>query len=173
MRSKPEIVVSDGEPITGELVVVIDESGQANAGGGVTYVVTAGALFDHQPVIAKLPSIFPAGRKNPLHWHKEGPEVRNAICDLIVAQGVVALAQVRHVGRRQQVRARVELLGNAAVWAGDEGAEHVMIEASDNTTMSRDKTVLLDRFRDRGGVPFAYDWRTKGEPLLWPEFRSS
>ena len=27
--------------------------------------------------------------------------------------------------------------------------------------------MLLDSFRQAGGVPFTYDWRSKAEPLLW------
>lgn len=37
----------------------------------------------------------------------------------------------------------------------------------DQVTNSRDQSTLLDHHRERGGVPFAYDWRTKQEPLLW------
>jgi len=48
-----------------------------------------------------------------------------------------------------------------------QGATHVVIEASDEATMGRDRDTILDHHRDMGGVPFVYDWRSKNERLLW------
>lgn len=80
---------------------------------------------------------------------------------------VVAAAHYSHVGRRGQTLARQSMLGRLASDAAAEGVGHLIIESSDAATIGRDQRVLLDSSRERGGVPFAYDWRSKAEPLLW------
>ncbi len=159
--------VSDGRPIVGDVLVVIDESSPNNQAGGVAYVVTAAALLSVPDVVAGLTDMFPASRKRPFHWAKEGPEARNAILDVIVSTGVVAVAHCAHVSRRGQLPVRLEMLADLSGWAAIEGATHVMIEASDDATIGRDQKALLDRHRDSGGVPFTYDWRSKCERALW------
>ncbi len=81
--------------------------------------------------------------------------------------GVVAIANVRQIGRRNQAGARGDMIRLLADFTVNEGATHLMIEGSDQATMTRDRAELLDHHRNDGGVPFAYDWRTKSEPLLW------
>jgi len=52
-------------------------------------------------------------------------------------------------------------------WARAQGATHVMIEASDDAAMGRDRSIILDHHRSAGGASFVYDWRSKNERLLW------
>lgn len=162
-----KIKIADGRPINGDLLIAIDESSPSNHAGGVAYVVAAAAMFTVPEVLGGLDQLFPGTRKRPFHWAREGPEARHAILDVIIAGGVVAVAHCSHVSRKKQLSVRLGMLGDVSVWAASEGASHVMIEASDDVTIGRDKRVLLDRHRDTGGVPFAYDWRSKNEKLLW------
>ena len=160
------VVTADGQPIKGDVVVVADES-TPEAAAGVLYVVGAAALVDPLAVRLELDAMFDALRKRPFHWVNEGVTAKQRIVDVITAAGVVAVANVRQVGRRGQVAARDDMVRLVAEFSANEGATHLMIEASDQVTMSRDQTVLLDHHRDKGGAPFAYDWRTKNESLLW------
>lgn len=159
--------VADGHPIHGDLLAVLDESTPANSGGGVAYVVTTAAVFQPNEVKLDLGSMFPPNRKRPFHWAQEGIEARSRILEIVATSGIIAVAYYAHVGRRQQVPARRAMLSRAAEWVHGEGVEHLILEASDNTTISRDQATLLDAFRESGGVPFRYDWRSKSESLLW------
>jgi hypothetical protein len=163
MSSLPD---SDGLPVVGDLVVVVDESGPTLA-GGVAYVVAAAALLSVADVHAELAMLFTSHRKNPFHWSKEGTETRKRMLDIVIGTGTVAIAHCRQVGRSGQTDARREMLKLTSDWAQLEGASHLIIESGDRVTNSRDQSTLLDHHRERGGVPFAYDWRTKQEPLLW------
>lgn len=160
------VATADGLPIKGDVVVVADESTPETA-AGVLYVVGAAALVDPFAVRLELDGMFDAPRKRPFHWVGEGVIAKQRIVDVITAAGVVAVANVRQVGRRGQVAARDDMVRLVAEFSAGEGATHLMIEASDQVTMSRDRKVLLDHHRHRDGAPFAYDWRTKSEPLLW------
>lgn len=160
------VPLSNGLPVVGDLVVVVDESSPVLA-GGVAYVVAAGALLSVGDVRAELAMLFTSPRKNPFHWSKEGTETRNRMLDMIISTGIVAIAHCKQVGRSGQTPARREMLKLTSDWAQTEGASHLIIESGDRVTNSRDQSTLLDHHRDRGGVPFAYDWRTKQEPLLW------
>ncbi len=163
--SQPRI--ADGDPLIGEMIVVVDESSPSNTGGGVAYVVTAAAMLSLPMVEAGLSELFRPGRIRPFHWAREGPQARHRMLDLIVESGVVAVAEYAHVARKGQRSARREMLGPVTGWAGAQGATHVVIEASDEATMGRDRSTILDHHRDSGGVTFAYDWRSKNEQLLW------
>lgn len=157
---------SDGLPVVGDLVVVVDDSSPKVA-GGVAYVVAAAALLSVSDVHAELAMLFSSQRKNPFHWSKEGTDTRNRMLDIIIGTGIVAIAHCTHVGRSGQVSARRNMIELTSDWAQLEGASHMIIESSDRVTNGRDQSTLLDHHRDRGGIPFAYDWRTKQEPLLW------
>jgi hypothetical protein len=159
--------ISNGRPISGDMLVVIDESSPDNQAGGVAYVVTAAAMLAVPEVVTGLTEMLPASRKRPFHWAKEGPAARKAIIDVIISTGVVAVAHCAYVSRRGQLPVRLEMLADLSSWAAIEGATHLMIEASDDATIGRDRKALLDRHRELGGVPFAYDWRSKSEPVLW------
>jgi len=71
------------------------------------------------------------------------------------------------VARNKQTTARKKLLEVTADRLVHEEVEHLIIESSDERTNQRDQAALLAHYRDRGGVPFAYDWRSKQEPILW------
>lgn len=86
---------------------------------------------------------------------------------LIEEHGVIAHVRVKATSRRGQVRARRELLAGLARDLAREGIGHLAIESQGGREDGRDRAVLLDTFRDAGGAPFTYDWRTKAEPLLW------
>lgn len=150
-----------------DLIGVIDESSPPNSAGGVSFVVATAAVFAPDGVTSALGEMFPPGRSRPFHWISEGDAARDRILDIVVESGVVAVSYYAHVGRRHQVQARRDMLTRAADWAATEGVGRLMIEASDAATMGRDRAALLDHYKDRGGVPFAYDWPTKNEPLLW------
>jgi hypothetical protein len=163
--SQPRI--ADGDPLIGELIVVVDESSPPNTGGGIAYVVTAAAMLSRPMVEAGLSELFQLGRIRPFHWASEGPEARHRMLDLIIESGVVAVAEYAHVARKGQRSARRAMLGPVTGWAGVQGATHVVIEASDAATMGRDRSTILDHHRETGGAAFAYDWRSKKEQLLW------
>lgn len=65
--------VSDGDSISGDLVVAIDESSPPNTGGVVAYVVTVAAMLSHPTVEAGFgrvvsagpPPSFPLGERRP------------------------------------------------------------------------------------------------------------
>lgn len=77
--------------------------------------------------------------------------------DLIVESGVVAIAKYAHVARKGQRSARQVMLGPVTIWARDQGATHVVIEASDEATMGRDRSIILDQHRELGEASFVYD----------------
>ena len=150
-----------------QLIVVIDESSPGDGVGGIAYVVAAAALMSPAGLSDQLHDIFETERSRPFHWTKEGPEARRRIIELMIREGVVAEVLCAHVGRRGQRLARQRMIAELSIWAATEGASHVVIESGDAATDGRDKATLLDTHRDRGGVPFEYDWRPKSEPLLW------
>lgn len=160
------IVVADGSPFIGDIVVVADESSPQTV-AGVTYIVAAGAVLSPAELALDLSTLFEPPRKRPFHWHNEGPTSRARMTELIARHTVVGVAFCGVVGRRGQIRARRAMLEQLSDWTRREGATHLVLEASDQVTMSRDQSTLLDHDHDRGGVPFVYDWRSKNEPLVW------
>jgi hypothetical protein len=165
--SRPE-GLADGEPLVGELVAVIDET-VPEVGAGVHYVLTTAVMLSPITVEAALAALFmdTPGRLRPFHWHKEGPEARDRITEILVAHGVIAHSRYQTVGRRGQLAARQLLLAQLASDLHQEQVDHVVIETVDAVTNRRDKRTLLDHFEPIGGVPFAYDWRSKSERILW------
>ena len=159
--------ISDGHPLIGEIIVVIDESSPPNTSGGVAYVVTAAAMLSLSMVEAGLSEFFQPSRHRPFHWAREGPQARDRMLGLIADSGIVAVAEYAHVARKGQLAARRAMLGPVTGWARAQGATHVVIEASDDATMGRDRSIILDHHRGAGGASFAYDWRSKNERLLW------
>ena len=160
--------LADGEPMEGELIAVIDETVPA-VGAGVHYVLTTAVTFSRVELDEALGGLFSdtPGRKRPFHWHKEGPAARNRITEIIIEQGVVAHSRYQTVGRRGQRNARQLLLAELSTELHLEGVDHLIIESVDDVTNGRDKRTLLDNFESSGGVPYAYDWRSKSERILW------
>lgn len=166
--TKP-IELRDGHAFVGGLVAVLDETAP-EVGAGVYYVVTSAVMFDPLGVALALNEFFAdvTGRLNPFHWKDEGPKARSKMVDLILAHDIVAVSKYQSVGRGNQVKAREQLLPAMAEELGGEmQIDHLIIERGDRHTNRRDEASLLDHYRGRGGVPFAYDWRSKSERVLW------
>lgn len=161
----PEL--SDGQPYEGHLIAVLDETSPV-AGAGVYYVVTTAIVLEPSAVLDEIDGLFDdPTRKRPFHWHKEGPAARDRILRIIEEVGVVAYSRYQSVGRKRQIASRGELIVALADELVGQGVDHLIIEAGDKRTNTRDRTSLLEHFREDGGVPFHYDWRSKQERLLW------
>lgn len=91
MNRPPPSRLADGEPFTGELVAVIDET-VPELGAGVHCVLTTAMTLkpsvlsdDPRDLFADTP-----GRRRPFHWNKEGPVTRIRITEMIIEHAVVA-----------------------------------------------------------------------------------
>lgn len=165
---KIQIHIADGLPYSSDLIAVIDESTPSYS-SGLLYIISTVVMSDPQLVCSRLVNFFPSdsGRSNPFHWQSEGPQAKERMLTLIVETNCLAVSVYRSIARNQQVEARRDLLAESVQQCVKEGVGHLIIENGDHHTNLRDREVILDQFRDQGGVPFAYDWRTKKEPLLW------
>jgi len=157
--------LSDGQPIHGDVLAVIDESSPV-AGAGVYYVVTAAVVFDPSNIRHRVGGVV-GERTSPFHYRRDGPEAIERMAILLEDMELVASVLWRPVARRGQVAARRDLLAAHARRLAHDGVPHVIIESGDETSDQRDQETLLDTFATEGGVPFRYDWRSKAEPLLW------
>ena len=159
-----DLILADGGPHHG-VVAVMDES-IPQAGPGVYYVLTRVQIPEPAAVARELGRVI-GKRCRPFHFAEEGPEAIARMVDLIESAGLLATSLWSSVGRRGQVEARKRLLHEHARRSADDRVDHLIIEGGDSATNQRDRSVLLDAFRNDGGVPFRYDWRSKAEPLLW------
>ena len=157
--------LSDGQPIQGDVLAVVDESSPV-AGPGVYYIVTTAVVFDWPTVQDRMSGVV-GERGSPFHYRREGPAAIARMATLLEEVEVVASVLWRSVARRGQVVARRELLAAQALRVADDGVTHLIIESGDASSDQRDRETLLDTFADRGGVPYRYDWRSKAEPFLW------
>ncbi len=157
--------LSDGQPIQGDVLAVIDESSPA-AGAGVYYVVTAAVVFDWSTIRHRVAGVI-GERTSPFHYRREGPEALERMATVLEEAELMATVLWRPVARRGQTAARRDLLAAHARRIADDGITHLIIESGDETSDRRDQETLLDTFVADGGVPFSYDWRSKAEPLLW------
>lgn len=160
--------LADGEPFAGELVAFIDET-SPQMGAGIYYVLTSAVTLDVASITVELDSLFvdTPNRTRGFHWHQEGPAARQRMIDIVIRNGVIARSRHRSVARNKQIPARLDLLCALADDLDTEGIDHLVIESGDTVTNNKDKTALLTHFEPRGGIPFAYDWRSKNERLLW------
>ena len=156
---------SDGQPIHGDVLAVIDESSPV-AGAGVYYIVTAAVVLDWSNIRHRVVGVV-GERTSPFHYRREGPEAIERMATVLEEAELVASVLWRPVARRGQVAARRGLLAAHARRLADDGVTHLIIESGDGTSDQRDRQTLLDTFAADGGVPFRYDWRSKAEPLLW------
>lgn len=156
------------QEFTGDLIAVMDET-TPQMGAGVYYVLTTAVIMTPEGLAVDIGGLFAdtPGRIRPFHWVREGVAVKQRMIDIIVAGGVVAISRYQSVGRKKQGQARTLLVKAIAEDLAHEQIVHLMIESGDRSTDARDKAALLDHFRERGGVPFTFDWRPKQEPLLW------
>ena len=157
--------LSDGRPILGDVVAVIDESSPA-AGAGIYYVVTAAVIFDWSAMRHRVAGLI-GERTSPFHYRREGPEAIERMAAALEEAEPMATVLWRSVARRGQVAARRDLLAAHARRLADDGITHLIIESGDETSDRRDQETLLQAFAADSGVPFSYDWRSKAEPLLW------
>ena len=80
--------------------------------------------------------------------------------------GVVGRAVVVPCGRRSQEAARAVALAVTVPQLLDEGCDQLLIEARTPAQDGRDRALILDLLHGHPSRP-AYDWRKKGEELLW------
>lgn len=160
-----DIQLADRQPYIGDIVAAIDESSPA-AGAGIYYVIATAITLEPEHAADIARGVI-GERPRPFHWRREGPKARNRMIEAVIDLEIMATANWRSVGRKQQSAARAELLADLAQDAASSGTSHLIIESGDATTNQRDRSTLLDTFRSQGGVPFHYDWRSKSEPLLW------
>lgn len=159
------IELADGEPYIGNLVAVVDESARS-AGAGVYYLVCSAVIIDPDGTRRALEQMI-GNRPRPFHYTQEGAKIVNAMVDLIVGFDVSASCRWRSVGRRRQMKTRPHLLKGHLPELASIGVTHLIIEAGEMSVNQSDSGVLLDFFRNREEPAFAYDWRSKREPLLW------
>lgn len=157
--------LSDGQPIHGDVLAVIDESSPV-AGAGVYYIVTAAVVLDWSSMRHRIAGVI-GERTSPFHYRSEGPEAIERMATVLEEAEMVASVLWRPVARRGQVAARRDLLAVQARRLAHDGVTHLIIESGDAASDQRDRQTLLDAFAADGGVPFRYDWRSKAESLLW------
>ncbi len=157
---------ADGQPIPGSLIAAVDET-VAELHGGVTYVLAA-VIFSEPHAARQDAEALTANRIRPFHWHREGPAIRNAAVELIAAHAIATKILAQRAGRHAQTATRAALLNELVTELGSEGVEHVVIESRGQREDGRDRSVILNCFRQQtAATNFSYDWRTKAEPLLW------
>lgn len=161
--------LADGRAYVGEVVAVLDETAPA-MGPGIYYVLGGAVLLKPLAIRRSVEELFAdtPDRTKEFHWNREGPRARARMIKLIIDHEIFAVSKYQSVARKGQALARQRLLVAMADDLRHEmQIDHLIIESGDHSTDQRDKATLQDSFRDRGGVPFAYDWRSKKEPILW------
>ena len=156
---------ADGQPIPEGLVAAVDET-VAELHGGVTYVLAAVVFGEAQAARLDIQHLT-ADRTRPFHWYREGPKTRDAAVKLIATHATATAVLARRAGRHAQVATRATLLAELAADLANKGVGHVLIESRGQREDGRDRSVILNFFRERTAPAFSYDWRTKAEPLLW------
>ena len=156
---------ADGQPIPEGLVAAVDET-VAELQGGVTYVLAA-AIFGEADTARQDIQSLTADRTRRFHWHREGPTTRTAAVKLVATHTIATTILAQRAGRHAQTAARAEVLTHLVAELINEGVGHVIIESRGQREDGRDRSVILNCFRERTVAAFSYDWRTKAEPLLW------
>ncbi len=148
-----------------ELVAAIDETAPFVDPGQTTKRYTlAAVVIDRRTALAGLSSVFGPGRSRPWHAPTEGREVMERMITLVAESARIHYAsELTH--RSAELQSRQRLLRRLALEVAD--VSEVVIEASDRATDERDRQTILSTFEERGGVPFAYRWASKQEPLTW------
>ena len=156
---------SDGQLIPEGIVAAVDET-VIELQGGVTYVLAAVILAD-APTARQDMQALTINRTKPLHWHREGPEIREAAVEHIQRHAAATKILAQRAARHAQTTTRAKLLAELVAELVSESVGHLIIESRGPREDGRDRSVILDSFRDRAATSFTYDWRTKSEPLLW------
>jgi len=151
------------------VIALIDEVAPEDK-GGIYYVVTAAVLLGEEAdAHGVLSELLPPGRRRAFHWCTEGRTTREAMIGCIDRLGVVAHVCVHYpTGRRRQEAARAAAFDELLPVLIGEGVDHLIIESRAVAQDGRDKQAILEILR-RNKTPSAltYEWRGKGEPLLW------
>ena len=158
-------VVADGHPIPEGVIAAVDET-VVELQGGVTYVLVSVIFADAQAASRDMQTLT-ADRTRPLHWHREGPRIREAAVEHIEAHAATTRILAQRSGRQAQTRTRATLLAQLVTELTGEGVGHLIIESRGQREDGRDRSVILDCLRNQAAPAFTYDWRTKAEPLLW------
>ena len=156
---------ADGQPIPEGLVAAVDET-VVELDGGVTYVLAA-VIFSHAQAACRNIQHLTAERTRHFHWYSEGPTIRDDVVKLVATHAVAVLLLAQRAGRHMQVATRATLLAELTNELADEGVGHVVIESRGRREDGRDRSVILNCFRERTAPAFSYDRRTKAEPLFW------
>ncbi|MCY3636606.1 MAG: hypothetical protein OXH23_13495 [bacterium] len=159
------IELADGKPYFGSVVAAVDESTRI-AGAGVYYLICSAIIIDPHEVRQAIQRVI-GHRTRSFHYSQEGANAISAMVDLIVDWDISASCRWRSIGRRKQAGTRPELLRSHLPDLRSSGVTHLIIEAGEASSNQSDNGVLLDYFRREGRSAFAYDWRSKHEPLLW------
>ncbi|MCY3644793.1 MAG: hypothetical protein OXG41_14535 [Acidimicrobiaceae bacterium] len=133
--------------------------------GGVTYTLAATIFRDAHAARHDMQGLT-AGRTRPIHWHKEGPTIREAALSLIEHHVIAGTALAQRTSRFGQVTARSLLMAELVVDLASYGVNHMIIESRGQLEDGRDRSVILDCLHELAISNLAYDWRTKAEPLL-------
>lgn len=157
-------VTADGRPIPDGLVAAIDET-VPQVQGGVTYTLAATIFRDAHAARRDMQDLT-AGRSRPIHWHKEGPTIREATLSLIEHHIIAGKTLARRASRSNQITARAELMAELVVDLASYGVSHMIIESRGELEDGRDRSVILNCLHELAISSLTYDWRTKAEPLL-------
>ena len=157
-------VSADGQPIPDGLVAAIDET-VPQVQGGVTYTLVATIFRDVQDARRDIQDLT-AGRTRPIHWHREGPTIREAAFGLIEHHVIEGRALARRASRVGQVSARAVLMAELVVDLASYGVDHMIIESRGTLEDGRDRNAILDCLHGLAISNITYDWRTKVEPLF-------
>ena len=110
---------------------------------GVTYTLAATIFRDVQAARRDMQGLT-AGRTRPIHWHKEGPIIREATLSLIEHHIITGTALARRSSRIGQVTARSVLMSELVVDLASYGVDHMIIESRGELEDGRDRSVILD-----------------------------
>lgn len=149
------------------MIGVVDETTPESA--GVHYAVVSGLLLEDEATVrTALEGVLPPGRQRTFHWHTEGPVAKEAMVACLSAIHVVAKATVVTSGRKQLEQARAQALAATVEALLADGCTRLIIEARSGAMDVRDRGTILDVLRSSPSHPdLCYEWRPKGEPLLW------
>ena len=152
------------------MLAVLDET-YPTVNGHISYVVgSAVILADEQSARTAVDGILPhPDRVKPFHWHKEGPKARAAMVNALVDVGAVAHICVHHpTGPKRLEAARRKAVGAVLLPILNDGASRLLIESRGPVEDRRDQKVILDTLNaNNRPSAIAYEWRNKGEKLLW------
>jgi hypothetical protein len=173
-------VTSEGPRRSHSGLIVIDESAiEVPSRPGYLYVVASALLISERGGVrdeVRETLGFGAGRRRPLHWTKEGDDVRMAICRLAGSLTArIDLANVLDVPARSQEAARGVALASIfdQLAADDLRVREILLESRDqsNKAVGQNKvdhgSIIEARRRGSLRPKVTYSWAGKEEELVW------